>query len=545
MLSLEGGKQMSDYDKIWESFVRGIDFDHQLIKKDILSSWIRCKEKSVSLYDFDENLLMNPKDRENYRLNNKEFCNIVATLNLDISVYDKNSKLQYIVNYNENFDLIYPEVGYFLDVSEEAIGTNSTCLALRENKPFLVVGTDHYKYIFHKFSCGAAPFYDEKGNLQGTINASFINVSVTEDTLNVIYSLARLYENIVLKQGKKSQSDLLKPSRGFLKNDMIGFEKMIGKSEKFLLAKAVALKSSRSDASVLIYGESGTGKEVFAESIHFESKRKNAPFIAINCGAIPADLIESELFGYESGAFTGASKQGKIGLLECASGGTLFLDEIESMPLIAQVKILRVLSEGLITPIGSTKTIPVDIRVIAASKKNLNDAVLRGNFREDLYYRINVVEIFIPPLRERKEDIELIFDHYLKTFSQKNSIEISKVEEDFLPLLKSYSWPGNIRELLNIIERAIVLSENGIINHALLPNEIKERAFALKLKNDFDKIFDGPLPESKNLLELAENIIIERIYSEEKGNLSKTAQRLGLSRPTLYKKIEKSGIKLK
>jgi len=536
---------MIEHDKIWESFVRGIEFDHQLIKNDILYSWIRCKEKSVSLYDFDKNLLMNPKQREKYELNHDEFCKIVLALNLDISIYDKNAKLQYIVNYNKNFDLLYPEIGYFLDASEEAIGTNSTCLAIRENKPFLVVGSDHYKYIFHKFSCGAAPFYDEAGQLLGTINASFVNVSVTEDTLNVIYSLARLYEKIVLNYSKNEEENSIEINRGFLKKDMVGFQKMLGSSDSFRLAKTMALKASKSDASVLIYGESGTGKEVFAQSIHFESKRKNFPFVAINCGAIPGDLIESELFGYESGAFTGASRKGKTGLLECASGGTLFLDEIESMPLIAQVKILRVLSEGSITPIGSTKSIPVDIRVIAASKKNLSEAVLEGVFREDLYYRINVVQIFIPPLRERKEDIESIFFYYLKTFSKKNSIEVKHIEEDFLPLLKAYSWPGNIRELLNIIERAVVLSEGGVINHNLLPKEIKERAVALKLKGDFDKIFEGPLPETKSLLELAENIIIERIYEEENGNISKTAERLGLSRPTLYKKMKMAGIQLK
>lgn len=544
---------MADYKKIWECFVNDMDFNDKHIKQDILNSWRRCKRYGVSLFDFDEKLLMKPEDKEKYILKYlpeygepqyQEFCKIIENLNINISIYDHSAKLKYIVNYDDIYDDLYPKVGYFLDASEKSIGTNSTCLAILENKPFMVIGPDHYKYIFHQFSCAAAPFYNENNDIAGTINASFLNTSVNSDTLNIIYSLARLYESLVLKKTTKttkrnSQVKNINQYRNFYT-----FNSILGESEAIIQSIKIAKRAAKVDTSILIYGESGSGKEVFAQAIHNESRRRDKPFVAINCGAIPKDLIESELFGYEAGAFTGAAKAGKQGLLEYASGGTLFLDEIENMPLQAQVKILRALSSSTINRIGGNKPIPINIRVIAASKKDLQDEIRKGSFREDLYYRINVVQLYIPPLRERKQDIRIIFDHYIREFSDKTGIEITSIDDKLIQYLEAYHWPGNVRELINIIERSLVLSENGVIDDSVLPIAIKECYMAAKLEEDFNRTFGEKLHEGTRLLQIAEGIVIKRAYKEENFNITKTAKRLGISRPTLYKKIKELNIKL-
>lgn len=537
---------MNEFKNIWECFVQDMDFDHKLIKKDILDSWKRCKEYGVSLYDFDIDLLMKPEEKYRYVLKYlpeymnpqyREFCNIVENVNFNISVYDNNAKLKYIVNYDDAFDQLYPQIGYFLDVLESKIGTNSTCLALLEKKPFMVIGPDHYKYVFHRFSCAAAPFYNDNNEIAGTINASFINTAVNNDTLNIIYSLARLYETLILKRQAAVVDNQLENKKR-QNQSFFTFHSILGQSEIISQAKKLAKKAAGVDASILIYGESGSGKEVFAQAIHNESSRRRNPFVAINCGAIPKDLVESELFGYEAGAFTGAASSGKRGLLEYASGGTVFFDEIENMPLPAQVKILRALSSSTIMRIGGNEPIPIDIRVIAASKKDLAEEIKTGSFREDLFYRLNVIQVNVPPLRERKEDIKPILEHYVKTFSDKNKIRIERIEEEFTRCLESYHWPGNIRELINIIERSLVLSENGIIDGSVLPAEIKESYLKSKLKQGLDCDWKETISGGKTLLQLAEDVIIESIYKEEQCNLTRTAKRLGISRPTLYKRIK-------
>lgn len=540
---------MKDYKNIWESFVRGIEFDQNQIKKSILNSWKRCKQQNVSLYDFDESNLMKPTDKRKYVLKYlpeyretrfREFCSIVEYLGLNISIYDHNARLKYIVNYDEIFDDLYPRIGYFLDASEAKIGTNSTSMALLENKPFMVTGSDHYKYVFHKYSCVAAPFYNANNELLGTINASYTHTSINEDTLNVIYSLARLYENLVLKMVKSETDERPKDRDERSGEAYYTFDHILGNSAAIKQAKSMAKRAAMVNSSIIIYGESGSGKEVFAQAIHHESGRRDKPFVAVNCAAIPTELIESELFGYERGSFTGAVKEGKKGIFEYASGGTLFLDEVESMPLPLQAKILRALSSSSIVRVGGYKPIPVDIRLIAASKKDLLDEVKKGNFREDLYYRINVFQLHIPALRHRKVDIRPIAEHYIKTFSEKNKIRINRIDDQFFRCLEAYDWPGNVRELMNIIERSLVLSEKGIIDQSVLSPGILEHYTIAKFRNDLEKVFSEPLPEGKTLLQIAEEIIIERVVKEEGYNMSAAAKRLGISRPTLYKKLKRN-----
>lgn len=231
-----------------------------------------------------------------------------------------------------------------------------------------------------------------------------------------------------------------------------------------------AEKVAEVDSTILITGESGVGKEVVAKYIHQKSPRKNNPFIKINCGSIPESLIESELFGYENGAFTGALKHGKIGLIEAANHGTLFLDEIGDLPFHLQVKLLRVLQEKELTRVGGTRTIKINIRIVSATNKNLKEEVKKGSFREDLYYRLNVIPLEIPPLRERKEDIPLLIQYYSEQFSKKY-MKKKTVSSKTMELFKQYSWPGNIRELKNIVERLIVLTDQPVIYEHDLPHE--------------------------------------------------------------------------
>jgi len=250
--------------------------------------------------------------------------------------------------------------------------------------------------------------------------------------------------------------------RKILDKEAEEFEDFIGESPPIIQLKQMIKKVAPYDINVLILGESGTGKEVVAKTIHNLSKRKNKPFVAFNCAALPEDLIESELFGYKKGAFTGAT-QDKKGLIEEANGGTLFLDEIGEMPITVQAKLLRFLENGTIRPLGSTKEIKVDVRIISATNRDLEDEIKKGRFREDLYYRLATIVLKLPPLRERKEDIPLLVSHILKDLEKKYGKKIEKISPDFMNYLYSLEYKGNIRELKNILEKAVIFAEKGII----------------------------------------------------------------------------------
>ena len=237
---------------------------------------------------------------------------------------------------------------------------------------------------------------------------------------------------------------------------------IIGESDGVKRLLAMIRRVAATEANVLIQGESGTGKELVAQAIHFGGSRAQRPFVAVNCGAIPADLIESELFGHEKGAYTGASSASE-GLIREASGGTLFLDEISEMPLAAQVKLLRVLQERQVRPLGSNQSFLTDTRFLAASNRNLKESAERGSFRADLYYRLNVIAIHVPPLRERGADIELLARHFMRQFCQKFASPVTRMHKDFVEFLHHHSWPGNVRELQNVIERAVILADSDVL----------------------------------------------------------------------------------
>ena len=306
------------------------------------------------------------------------------------------------------------------------------------------------------------------------------------------------------------------------------FKDIKGSSSTFQRQIELAKIAARTNSRILIIGESGTGKELFAQAIHSYSNRRREPFVAISCAAIPRDLIESELFGYQGGAFTGARREGMVGKFELAHKGTLFLDEINGLPLELQAKLLRVLQQNEIMRLGDTRCIPVDVRIIAASSTDLLAEVETSNFREDLYYRLNVVEIVIPPLRERAEDIELLIDHILTHQCQEMGIEKPQISDEVLETMKAYHWPGNVRELENCIERMLLVSQGNTIRTIHLP--LKPRKKEARLENGvltFRQGYRG---------------MIEEALEQCGGNISMAAKKLNIARSTFYRKMKEFGL---
>lgn len=299
-------------------------------------------------------------------------------------------------------------------------------------------------------------------------------------------------------------------------------------------------KVSMSRATVLIQGESGTGKELIAKAIHANSPRADKPLISVNCGAIPEKLLESELFGYERGAFTGAVGR-KQGLFEVADGGTLFLDEVGELTLPLQVKLLRVLQERTLVRLGGVESIPVDVRIIAATNRDLRERMQKELFREDLYYRLNVVPIKMPPLRERKEDIPLLIRHFLAKFSRETGKEGCYLSPAAVELLHAYDWPGNVRQLENTIERAVVLASGPAILPEHVQVHMEESSQTIESPSDKQGIRyeDRPM---KDIIQEVEKEAITRALHREKGNRLRTAKRLGISRSALLYKMEMYGI---
>jgi transcriptional regulator with PAS, ATPase and Fis domain len=326
----------------------------------------------------------------------------------------------------------------------------------------------------------------------------------------------------------------------FLQNEVKkysgSFGNIIGKSPKLTKKIEIARQIAPSHASVMITGESGTGKEVFARGIHEVSGRKGL-FISVNCSAIPSELFESELFGYCPGAFTGASKKGKIGAFELSNGGTIFLDEIGDMPFNMQAKLLRVLQEFEITRLGGENKIKLDLRVISATNQNLEKMVSEKKFREDLFYRLNVINISLPSLREHKEDIPLLINHFIKKFSSENSKTLEGISQNALDCLMAYDWPGNIRELMNAVEYAVVTCNDVLIKKKSIPDYILR-----KIENqENSRGFQLDLTKAVCQLE-RENI--QRAIKLTHGNKSMMAKLLHIPRGTLYHKLEKYNISL-
>ncbi len=374
----------------------------------------------------------------------------------------------------------------------------------------------------------------KKQDMYGLVHANpiffggeFVGVVCTEldvtEARNLSFELEKTNEKL-----KYLQDEVKNLSNGV-------FEGILGKSDKIEKAKAIAKQVAKTSSSIFIWGESGTGKEVFSRAIHEQSGRKGA-FVPVNCSAIPAELFESEFFGYESGAFTGANKKGKSGIFELAKDGTVFLDEIADLPLNMQAKLLRVLQEKEVRRVGGEKTIKINPRIISATNKDLEKMVKEEKFREDLYYRLNVVEIKIPPLRERKEDIAILLHHFLDEMCRENGKPRLTLSKEAYKILENYRWKGNIRELKNTVENMVVLSDSSIIEKDDIPNYIVESA-----KNSTDDE-DYPL-DLTSAIEKLEIKNITKALEMSNGNKAKAAKILNIPRTTLYYKLDLYGIK--
>ncbi len=359
-------------------------------------------------------------------------------------------------------------------------------------------------------------------------------IGAVEIAMNVT-NVSHLSEQII-----KLQEKLSKP----LKEQEVSkkrytFDNIIGNNKSLLKAIYYAKRASKTPSSVLIYGETGTGKELFAQSIHYESERKNNQFIAQNCAALPESLLEGILFGTSKGSFTGAID--RPGLFEQANGGTLFLDELNSMGLPLQAKLLRVLQEGYIRRVGGLKDIHIDVKIIAATNEDPLEAIKRGDLRKDLYYRINVINIRIPPLRERKEDIKLLVDHFIKYYNKLLKKDIWMISEELIEAFMNYTWPGNVRELQNYIESAMnIIDEDHVIKREHLPSHFETAlldSFNMDRDIDFEKI-----EKLDKYLEGIEKRIIAKCLSKNRNNITKTSRELGVSRQRLQYKIKKYGI---
>ncbi|NLL18489.1 MAG: sigma 54-interacting transcriptional regulator, partial [Clostridia bacterium] len=299
------------------------------------------------------------------------------------------------------------------------------------------------------------------------------------------------------------------------------------------MLKETIKRIASSNSTILITGETGTGKELVAHAIHMESSRKYGPFIQVNCAAIPEHLLESELFGYEEGAFTGSRKGGQIGKFQLAHGGTIFLDEIGDMSLSLQAKLLRVLQEREIERLGATKTTQIDVRVIAATNNDLEHLLGKGRFREDLFYRLNVVSLRLPPMRERMEDLELLVKHFCQKFQEEFGSCFEKVSEEVWDAFRAYRWPGNVRELEHVLERAFNVMEDNCITLKDLPLYFQKQA---------QKAEANPVHHLQTILDEAEREAITEALRVTKGNKVQAAQQLGISRAWLYRLIEKHGL---
>lgn len=343
----------------------------------------------------------------------------------------------------------------------------------------------------------------------------------TQELVSLYKKVAKITEELNYYKDKFNSSNKAKYS----------IDDIIGKSNQIKRSKELIQAIGKGRSNVLIYGESGTGKELYAHTIHMESPRRDSPFVSLNCAAIPHELLESELFGYVGGSFTGANKNGKLGLMHVANGGTLFLDEVSEMSLPMQAKMLRVIQEKELRRIGSSELDKIDVRIIAATNKNLSEMIEKEQFREDLYYRLNVVQLTIPPLRERPDDIPLLVDHFIKKSNMPTRTPINGITKKAMEYLMNYSWPGNIRELENIIEGAgNFVCGDGLIHSRHLPGHMS------RYNEDLDK-----LSLQEQIYKIERKIILNMLITTN-GNRSQSAKNLGISRTSLYEKMAKHNI---
>ncbi len=437
------------------------------------------------------------------------------------------------IGIRETLSLIFRMEGYEVETAESG---NSGLRLLDSGKYYDYIicdvkmpgmdGIQFLKEIRHRDSGSILIMITAYGTLETSIEA--IKAGASEYIGKPINTEELLLRMAMAKEREKLKKENLYLRRELGKDD--GFEEILFESDKMREVIALAKKASQFKTTVLITGESGTGKELIARAIHRASPRKEEPFVAINCSAIPEQLLESELFGYVKGAFSGADKT-KRGLFEEAHGGTLLLDEIGELPPQLQTKLLRVLQKEEIRRLGDTKTIKIDVRIMAATSSNLNQDIELGKFRNELFYRLNVLPIHIPPLRERKEDINCLVDHFIRKFRTKINPRIKGVSESVRSELLDYPWYGNVRELENVIERGVILTDSDTIQHLDLAAR----------KDDMSEDFRQDSISLGEAWERLEKYYIEKALAQARGNRTEAAKFLGLSRRSLHYKLKHHG----
>ncbi|MBI4358213.1 MAG: sigma-54-dependent Fis family transcriptional regulator [Candidatus Omnitrophica bacterium] len=351
----------------------------------------------------------------------------------------------------------------------------------------------------------------------------YLTKPINDDEIKLL--LRQIFDTKKLREENESLKDMLFEKRSH-------FHNLIGEDSKMQKIYSLIQAISDTDTTVLLQGDSGTGKGMIAQAIHYsDPTRKDGPYVEVSCGAIPRELLESELFGHVKGAFTSAIRD-RIGRFELADGGTILLDEIDALPPYLQVKLLRVLQQKVFERVGDTKTIHVNVRIIAATNHNLQEAISRGTFREDLYYRLNVITIDVPPLRERKGDIPTLVRHFLNVFNEKTKRHITSVSKQAMKILMDYDWPGNVRELENFLERAVVLTQGEVLDTAVFPDSFTKKAETL------DARLGGSDTALKEILKDPEKKIIVRALEQAGWNRKKAAAVLKINRTTLYNKMK-------
>ena len=413
----------------------------------------------------------------------------------------------------------------------ETVASGEDCLALLDNKSFELILLDIW-----------LPGIDGLQTLEAVNKMKIDSVVVMisgHGTIETAVKATRLgafdfiekplsIEKTVLVVKNALENKHLQDENKILKSELGARYKIIGSSVPMKALRQQLAIAAPTNGRVLIYGESGTGKELVAHALHYQSLRSSAPFVEVNCAAIPDELIESELFGHVKGSFTGATSH-KVGKFEKADGGTLFLDEVADMSLKTQAKVLRALEEQRFEPVGASSPVTVDVRVVAATNKNLDQEMEKGNFREDLFYRLNVIPFHVPPLRERVEDIPVLTDFFIKEFSTLYGRRPKEISQEALQALTLYSWPGNVRELKNLVERIVIMTPSLKMEVRHLPSEIAQGANTL------------PEEEAKSLSEARlafdRDFILKKL-EENEGNVTKTAETLGIERSHLYRKMK-------
>ncbi|MDW7672268.1 MAG: sigma 54-interacting transcriptional regulator [Bacillota bacterium] len=446
---------------------------------------------------------------------NKQYMEIIDCMHEAVTVTDRYGKIRV---WNKKAEKIYaiPALD-LLDQKLEDYFPNALSLSVLENR-IPIENVYHSPKPNYHVIISALPI---------TIDGEFLGVVSTEQDVTEYKKLSSELENAT------TQINLLKEEMEKMKRGGFTLGNIQGKNpviqNRILLARHV----SRTNTSVLITGESGTGKEVFAKAIHDNSKR-TGPFVPVNCSAIPPSLFESEFFGYVAGAFTGALRSGKVGFFELADKGTIFLDEIGDLAPELQAKLLRVLQENAVLRVGADKQVPVDVRVISATNRDLKKMVKEGTFREDLYYRLNVVEINLPPLRERREDIIVLFNHFLNVICRQNSIKVPRVDRQVYDMMLEYEWSGNIRELKNTVEYMVVLSDGQNLTSELVPTYMRE----MMATREGAQGKDVKMVQS---LEHYERQMILEAMKKAGDNKARAAKMLGIPRSTLHYKLSKMG----